>query len=49
MKERIKTADINLEVIIKNQMGIEINSLNFILGEDFSWITVRTSLNGDFH
>lgn len=49
MKGKMKIADTNLEIRTTNQMVVEINSLSFILDEEFPWITVRTSTNGEFH
>nr|DAP48643.1 MAG TPA: hypothetical protein [Caudoviricetes sp.] len=49
MKKKIKIANIKLETRTTNQMVVEIDSLSFILDEEFPWITVRFSKNGEFH
>ncbi|MCE9676588.1 hypothetical protein LPC27_12505 [Paraclostridium bifermentans] len=49
MKKKIKIADKKLEIRTTNQMVVEIDSLSFILDEEFPWITVRFSKDGEFH
>lgn len=49
MREKIKIADTNLEIRTTNQKVVEINSLSFVLDEEFPWVTVRFSKDGDLH
>ena len=49
MKKKIKIADTKLEIRTTNQMVVEIDSLSFILDEEFPWITVRFSKDGELH
>lgn len=49
MREKIKIVDTNLEIRTTKQTVVEIDSLSFVLDEEFPWVTVRFSKDGEIH